>query len=116
MSTSADTVERWRSLIQRQDSSGLTVAAFCQRAGVSQPSFYSWRHRLRSEALFAEVKVSRERTPAHTASAPAAVGIELRLPDDRCVVVRPGFDRQTLRDLLDVLETARGRETPEAGR
>ena len=109
MSTRADTVERWRSLIQRQDSSGLTVSAFCERAGISQPSFYSWRRRLRSEVTFTEVKAARE--PAREAG-----GIELRLAQDRCVVVRPGFDRQTLRDLLVVLETARCRETPEAGR
>ncbi len=115
MRTRTDTAGYWRSLIRRQDSSGLTVSAFCERAGVSEPSFYSWRRRLRSEVTFTEVKVSREQTLAHAASASRVGGIELRLPDDRCVVVRPGFDRQTLLDLLDVLETARCRETPEAG-
>ena len=83
------------------------MSAFCERAGVSQPSFYAWRRRLRSEVTFAEVKVSRE--PAE------AGGIELRLPDHRCVLVRPGFDRQTLLDLLVVLESARGLKTSEAG-
>ena len=75
------------------------MAAFCRRAGVSQPSFYAWRQKLRGEVTFAEVKVSRE--PAMEAG-----GIELRLPGGRCVVVWPGFDRQTLLDLLGALETS----------
>ena len=77
--------------------------AFCRRAGVSQASFYAWRRRLCGEATFAEVTVSRE-------AASDRGGIELRLPGERCVVVRPGFDRRTLRELLDVLGAGVGRE------
>ncbi len=36
----------WRSRMVRFHSSGLTVAAFCRREGVSVPSFYHWRKRL----------------------------------------------------------------------
>jgi len=46
---------------------------------------------------FAEVQVAPE--PACDPR-----GIELRLPGQRSVVVRPGFDRQTLLDLLAALE------------
>jgi transposase-like protein len=73
------------------------VAAFCRRAGVSQPSFYAWRRKLQDEVTFAEVKLPREAV-AETG------GIELRLPGRRCVVVRAGFDRQALLELLQVLE------------
>lgn len=97
MSTKGTTAERWRKLVQQQDGSGLTVTGFCERAGVSQPSFYAWRRKLRNEVTFAEVKVPRE--PAMEVG-----GIELRLPGRRCVVVRPGFHRQTLLELLHVLE------------
>lgn len=104
MSTAAD---RWRRVIQQQQASGLTVAAFCRREGLSEPSFYSWRQRLRGKTTFAEVKVSPT-TPLKacgiTATGPG--GIELRLPGGWCVVVRPGFDRQTLIDLLHALETS----------
>lgn len=89
--------DRWRSLIQQQRSCKLSVAAFCRRAGVSQPSFYAWRRKLQGEVAFAEVKVSREMR-SETGE------IELRLPDRRCVVVRPGFDRRTLLELLQALE------------
>ena len=40
------------------------------------------------------------------ASTTGGDGIALRLPDRRRIVVQPGFDRQTLVELLHVLETA----------
>lgn len=49
-----------------------------------------------------EVKVAGEEVSAGPVS--AAGGIELHLPRGRCLVVRRGFDRQTLGDLLHVLE------------
>lgn len=38
----------WRSHLERQSLSGLTVREYCQREGFSQASFYNWRKRLRS--------------------------------------------------------------------
>jgi transposase-like protein len=97
MSTSSGAADRWRKILQQQQTSGLPVLAFCRRAGVPQSSFFAWRRKLRQPGTFAEVKLSTE---------PVAViaGIELQLPGGRCVVVRPGFDRRTLLDLLHILE------------
>jgi hypothetical protein len=33
----------WREVLRRQASSRLSVAEFCRREGLSQPSFYAWR-------------------------------------------------------------------------
>jgi len=114
MSTRSDTRDRWRRIIQQQRASRLPVVAFCRRAGVPQSSFFAWRKRLRAEVAFAEVKLAGEGnspvvtpvTGGHSAAEPIAEtgGIELRLPGRRCVVVRPGFDRQTLLELLHTLE------------
>jgi hypothetical protein len=41
--------------------------------------------------------------------------MELRLPGRRCVVVRPGFDRQTLLELLHLLEASSADQRPRAG-
>ena len=98
MSTRRAVADRWRRILEQQRRSGSSVAAFCRRAGVSQPSFYAWRQKLRGAGTFIEVKWPRE-------TAVEAGGVELRLPGRRCVVIRPGFDRQTLIELLHVLET-----------
>lgn len=39
----------WSRRMQRFERSNLTVAAFCQSEGVSQASYYYWRHKLRAE-------------------------------------------------------------------
>ena len=38
--------EDWQQLISEHKQSGLTVKAFCQKQGVSEASFYSWRKRI----------------------------------------------------------------------
>jgi transposase-like protein len=40
----------WRQLVQQWRRSGLTIRAFCERHGLSEPSFYSWRRRIEAEA------------------------------------------------------------------
>lgn len=49
-------------------------------------------------AGFVEVKLPPE-------AMAEARAIELRLPGDRCLLIRPGFDRSTLVDLLATLES-----------
>ncbi len=123
MSTINDAADRWRRIIEQQQASGLSVPVFCQQAGLAPSSFYGWRHKLRDQAVFAEVKVAAARSEKRAEHRVVAAGmkdrsprvggaggeakiglIELRLRDGRRVVVRPGFDRQTLIDLLAVLE------------
>jgi hypothetical protein len=89
--------ERWREIIARQQNSGLPVVTYCWRMKIPQTSFYAWRRKLRDAVTFAEVKL---------APAPAAEGrgLELRLTGGRSILVRPGFDPQTLRELLATLE------------
>jgi transposase-like protein len=109
MSTRIAAADRWRRLLRLQRSSGLSISAFCRREGVSQPSFYSWRRKLQAEAVFAEVKLVPE-LPARSPD------IELRLPGRFRVVVRPGFDRRTLLELLHTLEDhSSARSAREAG-
>lgn len=44
---SAEKELRWRGILKRQAGSGLSVSEFCASEGISQPSFYSWRKKLR---------------------------------------------------------------------
>ena len=100
--------DEWREVIARQQGSGLTVAAFCRRAQLSPVSFFAWRRKLRAAVTFAEVKLAPPAAGALPVPAEAprvgASGIEVHLPAGRWLMVRPGFDPQTLRDLLAALE------------
>lgn len=54
--------EFWRDVVARQAASGLSVAAFCAREGVSAASFYPWRSRLRAASADAAVSSSAPAT------------------------------------------------------
>lgn len=92
--------------MQEQQASGLSASAFCRQAGVRGSLFFKWRQKLSAlPAGFAEVKVPTMAAAAGDAGVVGESGlIELRWPGRRSVVVRPGFDRQTLVALLDIVE------------
>ena len=99
----ADRERFWRDLIERQQQSGQSIRAFCDSEGVSQPSFFSWRKRLRNangnpRSRFVPVHVAAESTPAPQGR------IEILLSDGKSVRVEPGFDAQALCAVLAVLE------------
>jgi hypothetical protein len=112
----------WRALFRRQRASGLTVKAFCQRAGVALSTFSFWRRRLGDRprvgerphrVCFAEVTVSGEAGGVHGAGIDGVAessGIELHLADGCRIAVQRGFDRQTLADVLAVLQAQRIRQ------
>lgn len=95
--------EEWRQIIDQQGRNGLTVAAFCLERGITQGSFYTWKRRLHSPAgqnrlpkpAFVEVM----RPIAETAGT-----IEICLRGQRQLLVRRGFDRELLIELIRALE------------
>ena len=93
--------EQWRKRIAQQQSSGKSVAAFCRDGGVSENSFYFWKRHLREAdaATFVELKTSAAAVPE---ARPAR--IEVRLSGRRRLLVRRGFDRDLLIELVRVLE------------
>lgn len=91
---------RWREVVRGHAASGLSVTAYCRRARVPVSSFYAWRRKLRDAGTFTEVRVTPEADAADDHGA-----LELHLPRGRRVIVRAGFDQQTLLDLVATLET-----------
>ena len=98
----------WRSIVAAQPGSGLSIAAYCGEQGISQPSFFAWRRRLgqaaaegagsaKPAAAFVQVK-------ARVPEARPAAGIELRLRGGRRLVLRYGFDRGLLMEVVRTLE------------
>lgn len=93
------TWQKWRELIERQRSSGLSVAAFCARHGIAVPSLYAWRRRLAAAPVFVEAKV------AGTLRLQSAGLIEVRLRGGRRLLVRrEGFDPELLAGVVAALE------------
>ena len=120
--------KHWEELVRRWRRGGLGVRAFCRAEGVPESAFYFWRHKLAGEhaggngsaakAKPAEAasrsvrQISRRHEPApflpvHVVQSDvteAAGGVEIVLAHGRTIRVRSGFDRQTLADVLAVLE------------
>ena len=106
--------QRWLDLMRRWQQSRLTVSAFCARYGLTQASFYFWRRVLRERGLLHEPPArSQPVVPAPPAAfvklavdaaAPVTTAVELVLSADRLLRIRPGFDPDTLRQLVRLLE------------
>lgn len=96
--TRAETANLWTERLQRFEQAQMTVAQFCAAEGVSQPSFYTWKRKLRSthdpkaSAVAKFVPVSFQATldrptpAANHASAtielPGGVRIRVEVPTD----------------------------------
>ena len=90
---------RWREVVREHAASGLSVAAYCRRARVPRSSFYAWRRKWQDAGTFAEVRLTPEPDSVSDHG-----GLELPLTRGRRVIVRPGFDRRTLLDLVATRE------------
>jgi transposase-like protein len=105
--------DKWRQIIDDQQASGRTVAAFCRDRQVGQASFFAWRRRLSSRQASPPpprfVEVTRPgfvlgRPMAAEAVADAAA-IEVHLSGRRRLLVRQGFDHSLLIELIQTLES-----------
>ena len=93
--------EDWQGLISEHKQSGLTVKAFCQKHGVSEALFYSWRKRLIGEdqpARFALVA-----TNGVAPSAPPLAPLQVVLAGGERLEIPSGTDEGTLRIVLGLL-------------
>ena len=107
---------RWNALLNDFRRSGLTQAEFCRRRSISLHSFRKHLYQPRpSQARpqrrsspppppttpFLPVTILPDPIPSITASQPH---LELILSNGRRIAVAPGFDPQTLRHLIAVVE------------
>jgi hypothetical protein len=68
----------WRERIYRQVHSGLTIAQFCAREGLSLASFHAWKRRLR----LIDLADHQPELPAPSAFLPVTVRVVERPPDE----------------------------------
>jgi hypothetical protein len=98
---------RWGAILDEFQQSGLKQAEFCRRRGLSLHTLRKHLYGSRPVATPAQaVEFLPVAIPAHdTQHEPAADLLVLILADGRRVAVAPGFDSQTLRRLLETIES-----------
>jgi len=104
----------WEEVVRRWQEGGQTVRAFCSAEGLHESAFYFWRRELaqRKELVVKKGKQVSAKKPAFLpvhvvashANETARGGVEIVLAQGRVVRVTTGFDRQTLADVLSLLE------------
>jgi transposase-like protein len=96
------THRRWQQRLDRFQTSGLTVADFCEREGISPASFYAWRRRYEAGQAPAAANAPRL-VPVRLVTPPASAPVELLLPSGVVVRLSPDTDPAWLRQLLPLL-------------
>jgi hypothetical protein len=112
----------WRRILRRQQQADLPVSTFCQREGLKVANFLWWRRELnrRDREKTGPRPDSSIKQPAERAAVPAFLPvrvidaefaqprppspIEIVLNGGPTVRIAPGFDPQTLGQVLAVLE------------
>lgn len=109
----------WAALIDEWRQSGLSLPAFCQRHGLSRGTMQNWVYKPALQRAVEEARADRPllsapaapaflpvRIAEATASdeAPDRTGVEIVLGAGRRIVLAAGFDTETLRRVVAVLE------------
>ena len=107
----------WRDRVRRQQKSGLTIQAFCEREGLVPHQLSWWRRELRqrdgkSSESKTSPKAKKQRQRASRSFVPVEVAhvnspvasIEIVLDKPPRIAVSPGFDPQLLSQVLRVME------------
>src|SRR6516225_9885548 len=92
----------WQQRLDRFRKSGLAVADFCQREGISTASFYAWRRRLRADTAPNTADEPRL-VPVRLVTPPPSAPVELLLPSGAVLRPPPDIDLLWLRQFLPML-------------
>ena len=98
--TRAERRAHWRTIIENQATSGVSVAAYCRNVQIKPSYFYTWRRRLREQQPCAGGFL--DLIPDRLTEA-ATSGVRLRLSGKLHVEVDRGFDPFTLRAVVETL-------------
>ena len=96
------TRQRWQQRIQRFCRTSLSVAAFCDREGISTASFYAWRRRLQHDPAPPPTD-NPSLVPVRLVTPPPSAPVEVLLPSGLVLRLSPDCDLAWLRQLFPLL-------------
>jgi len=91
--------DRWPEIISEQNTSGLSVSAYCRQKGMNEKTFYNWRKKLGNPKEskpegFIQIKA--------TESAPGKI-LSIQTPGGYQLEVESGVDKSYVQSILKVL-------------
>jgi len=98
---SAGKEQYWRRIVEGHAGSQESVREWCDRHGVSEPSFYAWRRELAKR----DAAGGPALLPVTITSSAAQAPLEICWPDGVVVRVPAGCDLQLLRGALEVMRS-----------
>lgn len=97
--TRAERSAHWRTIIENQAASGMSIAGYCRDAQIRPSYFYTWRRRLTEQRPSAGGFL--ELIPGRLTE--AASGIRIHLGAQLSIEVERRFDPLTLRAVIEAL-------------
>lgn len=100
----------WQETVEAWSRSGLSQVEYCRRHELTLSTFRWWRRKLRDRAVSLPNKISSKVVnhsflPVHLLEPQSHHSfIEIHLPGERRIQVTPGFDPETLKKVLAVLD------------
>lgn len=107
--TETDQRQFWQMAIEAWQAGGLSVRQFCKQEGLSEPSFYMWRKRLKkSSDPKPDHSMDYSPEPFIQVSLPdgSSGGLELVLSSGHTLRIPGGVDQPTLTAVLSALGEA----------
>lgn len=96
---------RWRELLARHASSGLSVRVFCQQEKLNESSFYAWRRTIAERDQASAIREEPPFVPAAvTSDAPAENSISIELPSGCVLRLSGSMAMEQLAELVIALQ------------
>jgi transposase-like protein len=95
----------WRRALEARRKSGLSIAAFCKKEGISETAYYYWRRKLAGGVLKAKEKSPSDFLEVVLPGSHNAA-LELVFSGGHRLRIHPGADQKTLSQVLSALRQA----------
>ncbi|MBW1735839.1 MAG: transposase [Deltaproteobacteria bacterium] len=92
----------WQRIIEQQEASGLSGAAFCREHQINPHAFYRWRRRLRTEQDSQGTQSGFYQLVPCTSQSQGS-GVHIHLGQSLRIELDRGFDPFTLRTVLEAV-------------